>query len=82
MNSSSLSLNVIPLNLPEESKRFSFYKQRPETFETVPLNPREMPANLRDIYKEPLYTDFATHDNADMTVAVQFKQSPAFANTT
>jgi len=79
MNSSSLSLNVIPLNLPEESKRFSFYKKRPETFETVPLNPREMPANLRDIYKEPLYTDFATHNDADMTVAVQFKQSPAFA---
>lgn len=79
MKPSRLSLNVIPLNLPEESKQFSFYKKKPDTFETVPLNPGEMPVNLSDTYKDPLYTDFSKRDDADTTVTVNFKQSPAFS---
>lgn len=79
MTSSRLSLNVIPLNIPESSKRFSFFKQKHESLNTVPLNPWEMPVNLSDIYKEPLYTDFSTQEDADTTIKVHLDQSPVFA---
>lgn len=79
MTPSRLSLNVIPLNIPEQSKQFSFFEHKPESLNTVPLNPWEMPVNLSDIHKEPLYTDFSTHGSADTTVAVDFDQSPLFA---
>lgn len=75
MPSSSLSLNVIPLTMPETSKQFSFFKHKPDSVSAVPLNPREIPVGLSDTGKDALYTDFSTHDGADKTITVQFDKT-------
>ena len=80
MPSSSLSLNVIPLTIPESSKQFSFFKQKPDNIHAIPLNPWEMPSDLSDIYRDPLYTDFSIHDSADTTITVRFDESRKFAS--
>lgn len=79
MEHSPVYLNVIPLHPELYSIRCSFYRRPREGQDLIPLNPNEMPVNLRAIHKEPLYTDFEVHEGADLTVTVHFEQSPNFA---
>lgn len=79
MNSSDVKLNLIPLELDETSRRFSFFESKPGDKKTYPLTPGEMPVNLADMYRDPIYTDFSENVVADMTVTVQYELSPRFA---
>lgn len=79
MSSSTITLNVIPLNIDLRSGRFSFFKNKPEDRFSVPLNPGEMPVNLSDIYTEPLYTDFTETPEAEISINVPFDRSKNFA---
>ncbi|MEX2344757.1 MAG: Piwi domain-containing protein [Balneolaceae bacterium] len=76
---STITLNVIPLNLEEEALKCSFYKENHNGQNLVPLTPQEMPKNLSDMYTEPLYTDFSIREDASTTVTVKYKISPRFA---
>ncbi|WP_234573603.1 Piwi domain-containing protein [Rhodohalobacter sp. 614A] len=79
MKSTDVTLNVIPLELEEKSKRFSFFESKPDNGTTFPLTPQEMPVNVADMYTEPIYTDFTENLLADMTVTVKYELSPRFA---
>lgn len=78
MHPTSLSLNIVPLDLPE-SKAFSFHHSQPVDIFTIPLNTYEMPKSIADSHNDAIYSDLTGEHTGDTEVVIQFGESPKFA---
>ena len=76
---STLQLNVLPLHIKLEEKRFSFFKSRQAGSNFAPLYGSEIPWKLQTDEYDVLYTDFSEREGANITVSIDLNSSPNFS---